>query len=441
MPPPETNPLHIYRTCLRECSYLPLPRCRAYMKKFTIDSFRRWIPKHPGGRSRKLHGPQNLGPEKVTRLLHQARKLASTLRHANQGYIIPLENVLRMSYGRKGPRRYELLHKFLYPTPPPASEGEEAGHHSKVTKEQNAATAETLLADEELLRNDTTEEEEPSESTTEEEDTLYPSLHSTVTTAGPPDAPSSVPATTPPPHPPPPHPPHPPPPHNLSNPPQEEWKLDLPPRLLALLTSQANEQDHFTRVGAHLKVKLRFNPPRTTIWGKPLPQSRYKNLRIKWYNHNIKAALPPLPEDEYEELHDLVSGQREMEPATKFIPQRRTRTPPPAARISPEEDMAESLLESESNLILEGPRPGPRIKDWHHGRPHEITPRLLRRLLSRIILKQTPFVKMAAPGSEAAEGSGLVFYWDDGMSRDVMGKTEQKASESLRERQAKLLFE
>ncbi|OAP55020.1 hypothetical protein AYL99_10720 [Fonsecaea erecta] len=395
------------------------------MRKFAVDGFRRWIPRaHPsgGGRSRKPHGGRDVAPEKVTRLLHQARKLASTLRHANQGYITPLENILRMTYGRKGPRKYELLADFLHPVSS-ASEGEV--RHSKVTNAQDIADGGQPLAGaisptgsdpalDEIRRDDA---DEQSTGISTGEHTLYPSLQPTVAKTGGTTSVSAAPAAAPV-------------PPEKRDPPREKWKLELPPRLLALVTSQASEQVYFTRVGAHLKAKARFNPPKTTIWGQPLPQSRYKNLRVKWYNHNIKAAMPPLPEDEYRELHDLVSGRREMEP---FIPRR---TP---AQISPE-DMAQSALDSSSRLILEGPRPGPRLTDWRHGRPHEITPRLLRRLLSRVILKQTPFVKITTPGTKAAANSGLVFYWDDGMSRLEMEKSEQKMSESLKERQARLLF-
>ncbi|KIW94755.1 uncharacterized protein Z519_04732 [Cladophialophora bantiana CBS 173.52] len=437
MPPPETNPLHIYRACLRECSYLPLPQCRAYMRKFTIDGFRRWIPpKDCVGRScSKAHsaGGRHLAPEKVTRLLHQARKLASILRHANQGYIVPLENVLRMAYGRKGPRKYELLAQFLNPALP-ASEGgarllrDKMGQNIPTVADAISLPSSDLGGDE-LLAADVEEEDEIPKVTTEE-DTLYPSLFPTITTtqggtSGPctehPTSNTSVPAA-------------PRPPRKPDSPKEEKWKLDLPPRLLALIASQASEQVYFARVGAHLKVKSRFNPPQTTIWGTPLPQSRYKNLRIKWYNHNIKAVLPPLPEDEYRELHDLVSGKKEMKKPL-IIPRRRTPAPVSV------EDTAQSLLERQSCLILEGPQPGPRLKDWRSGRPHEITPRLLRRLLSRVVLKQTPLVKTATPATKAAAGElGLVFYWDDGISVDEMGKSEQKMSKSLGDRQASLLF-
>ncbi|EXJ71011.1 uncharacterized protein A1O5_06004 [Cladophialophora psammophila CBS 110553] len=437
MPPPETNPLHIYRACLRECSYLPLPQCRAYMRKFTIDGFRRWIPpKDPVGRSRsKAHGAggRHLTPEKVTRLLHQARKLASILQHANQGYIVPLENVLRMTYGRKGPRKHELLAQFLNPALP-ASEGgtrllrDTNGQNIPTVADAMSPTRSNLGVDE-LLVEDAEEEDETPKAITEQ-DTLYPSLFPTITTAqggtsGPrtenPRSNTLVPTA-------------PRLPGKPDSPKEEKWKLELPPRLLALIASQASEQVYFARVGAHLKVKSRFNPPQTTIWGTPLPRSRYKNLRIKWYNHNIKAVLPPLPEDEYRELHDLVSGKKEMK--KPFIIPRR-RTPAPVSV----EDTAQSLLERQSSLILEGPQPGPRLKDWRRGRPHEITPRLLRRLLSRVVLKQTPLVKTATPGTKAAVGDpGLVFYWDDGMSVDEMGKSEQKMSGSLRDRQACLLF-
>src|SRR6201995_5594161 len=110
MPLPETNPAHIYRACLRECGYLPLPQCRLYMRKFTVERFRNFIPRQSPGAG-KLHGinkgpaPPVLPPEKIDRLLHLARKYASVLKHANQGFDTQLEKVLRMSYGRVGPHK------------------------------------------------------------------------------------------------------------------------------------------------------------------------------------------------------------------------------------------------------------------------------------------------------------------------------------------------
>lgn len=145
----------------------------------------------------------------------------------------------------------------------------------------------------------------------------------------------------------------------------------------------------------------------------------------------MKAALPPLESaEEYWSVHDIVSGKR---PIVELIPRR---TP---GRVTAE-DAVQKQIEEHANLILEGPDFGPRLKDWAGGRPHKITPRLLQRMLSRVVLSQTPLVKNAATGAKTEADSGIVFYWDDGLSTAKIEQAEQSNVEALSERQAELLF-
>ncbi len=407
MKPPEHNPVHIYRACIRECTYLPLPQCRSHMRKFTEEKFRALIPRRPPG----TRLPQ-YAPEKASHLLKLARKYAALLKHANQGYSVQLEKVLRITYGRTGPDKYELLKKFLYPTG-----ADVHGRPATLLIDEHGTDDNESLQPKKTRRTDRLEdvlrEAEGSEDTTEV-DTLYPSLSPTISTTTFETFYTAA---------------------KSPKPPVEEqppkWKLDLPPRLQALLVSQTTEQGHFTRVGDSFQVKLKFAPPTQTIWGKPLPFSRYKNQRIKWYNHNMQAALPPLEtEEEYQDVHDLVTGKKEM---SAFIPRR---TP---AMVTVE-DTVQEYFEEQSDLILDGPKAGPRSKDWQEGRPHEITPRFLQRMLSRVVLSQTPLVKAAAPEIKTEADSGLVFYWDDGLSRERQGRADESAQKVVLPQQADLLF-
>ncbi|KIW63209.1 hypothetical protein PV04_10073 [Phialophora macrospora] len=416
MHPPESNPVHIYRACLRECSYLPLPQCRSYMRQFTIDKFRRFIPRRSGKIKRNNVGNfPVLAPEKVTHLLRLARKYAAVLRRANEGHTGQLEKVLRMTYGRVGPNKYRLLAKFLYPGAEAAGERPTLlVNHGSKAEEGRAKSSRRPGGDdglEELLEDDQDADDADSPP---EMDVLYPSLSPTVSTTAFQSFYKEA---------------------KVPDPPIEErpptWKLDLPPRLQALLVSQSMEQPHFTRVGSSPRVRLKFSPPTHTIWSKPLPFSRYKNQRIKWYNHNMQAALPPLEsETEYWEVHNLVTGKKEL-PA--FIPRRTPARP----RV---EDALREFFEEQSSLILEGPRLGSRLKDLQKGRAHEITPRLLQRMLSRVVLSQTPLVKTAAPGAKTEADSQLVFYWDDGMSHNRHSRLEERIHEPVPEKQAELLF-
>lgn len=94
---------HLFRATLRECTYLPDPIARNYMKNHIISRYR-------SGSSRSTKaGPQ---------VVHAARNALSVLRRANEGFSRPLEKVLFLSYGRTGRRRHELLAQLLTPEIP-----------------------------------------------------------------------------------------------------------------------------------------------------------------------------------------------------------------------------------------------------------------------------------------------------------------------------------
>lgn len=93
---------HLLRATLRECTYLPDPIARDYMRNHIISRYR-------AVSYRPKAGPQ---------AAHAARNALSVLRRANEGYSRPLEKVLSLSYGRIGRRRYELLQEMLKPEIP-----------------------------------------------------------------------------------------------------------------------------------------------------------------------------------------------------------------------------------------------------------------------------------------------------------------------------------
>lgn len=94
---------HLLRASLRECTYLPDPVARSYMRDFVLDRYRR-------------ASDHSSRPE--TQKLQRARQGLSILRRANEGYQLPLEKVLFLSYGRIGKRRQELIHDFIKPPIP-----------------------------------------------------------------------------------------------------------------------------------------------------------------------------------------------------------------------------------------------------------------------------------------------------------------------------------
>ncbi|KEF57594.1 uncharacterized protein A1O9_05512 [Exophiala aquamarina CBS 119918] len=117
-----TNPIHLYRSLLREASYLPLARCRSYVKDYIKQSFHRYQPRRdrahltiPDGFPQAHKGNRELTLQRQVALLKKGRSFLSILTRANQGSMKPFEKILSMTYGRTGRRRYELLDAFNSP--------------------------------------------------------------------------------------------------------------------------------------------------------------------------------------------------------------------------------------------------------------------------------------------------------------------------------------
>jgi hypothetical protein len=102
--------VHLYRTLLRECTYLPDPNSRPFIKKWVGDRFRRYIPRKTGKIWRE---PVKLTPDREQVVLFKANRLLSTLRQANHGEHKAFRLVLRWTYGRLGVRRRQMMATML----------------------------------------------------------------------------------------------------------------------------------------------------------------------------------------------------------------------------------------------------------------------------------------------------------------------------------------
>lgn len=94
-----SNPLHLYRALLRQCTYLPDPAARSYMQR------------HVKARYRETLGVP-FGSQRDIALQKKARQALSLLLRANAGHLKPLERILLLTYGRIGKRRHEFM-RFL----------------------------------------------------------------------------------------------------------------------------------------------------------------------------------------------------------------------------------------------------------------------------------------------------------------------------------------
>ncbi|RMJ28437.1 hypothetical protein PHISP_00652 [Aspergillus sp. HF37] len=98
---------HLFRALLRESSYLPDPIARGYVHDHVVQRFRRYAEKP---RSDQQNNILWLSSRRKS-----AVKGLSTLKRANEGYTKPLEKILRLSYGRIGKRRRQLLATMTAP--------------------------------------------------------------------------------------------------------------------------------------------------------------------------------------------------------------------------------------------------------------------------------------------------------------------------------------
>ena len=100
--PPQTA-LHLFRSLLRECTYLPDPAARLYVHSYVLNRFREYCPR------KQYKQVKSATDTRRTGILRQARKGLGLLLRANTGEIDALTKVLAHTYGRIGKRRHELL--------------------------------------------------------------------------------------------------------------------------------------------------------------------------------------------------------------------------------------------------------------------------------------------------------------------------------------------
>ncbi|KAL1850634.1 hypothetical protein Plec18167_007921 [Paecilomyces lecythidis] len=276
---------HLLRATLRECSYLPDPIARGYMRDHVRERYRH--------HASKWKNPTSIPLPKQFNLRRAARHALSVLQRANEGYLRPLERVMLLSYGRIGKRRHELLEPLLTPEVPPDAE----------------AVAKML--------------QQPSKF-------------------------------------------------------EDGWQ---PPSIVVDLLRSQQKNGIIGKYGIRPQVKtLAPKIPAENSWGRPLPVSRRRNIRKRWYAAALDSLLPPLPEEEARLLQNLISGTQPWAP----VKRRKGITQTPTTQ---------SL---DAKFLVEGPQKGHTFSTFASGRPHNITRRFMRRVWERLSC-MIPRMEMTAP--------------------------------------------
>lgn len=111
--------LHVFRALLRQCTYLPDPAARQYLRGHIVSRFRDYHPRSTFPFSSRRHKSAALVQQRLPSLLRTARRGLIFLRRANDGHMRHLGKILAMTYGRVGKRRHELLKDLKIPDVPP----------------------------------------------------------------------------------------------------------------------------------------------------------------------------------------------------------------------------------------------------------------------------------------------------------------------------------
>ncbi|KAI9668899.1 MAG: hypothetical protein M1817_005189 [Caeruleum heppii] len=116
---PSSSPLHLLRALLRQCTYLPDPQSRLYLRHHILSRFRLNRFRGPKFSASFTPAPSaEPAPPRLRTALKDARKSLSLLIRANAGYPRALLKTLIYTYGRSGKRRHELLRPLLLPDTP-----------------------------------------------------------------------------------------------------------------------------------------------------------------------------------------------------------------------------------------------------------------------------------------------------------------------------------
>jgi len=237
------------------------------------------------------------------------------LQRANQGYVGAVQNVLKMTFARKGKRRREMLKEIMAPAPADA-----------MAPDQGSGTS-----------------------------TNY----------------------------------------------SKEWRP--PAKFTMLLRSQSKVQDYLDARG---KIKPQPKVPKKNNWNKPFPQSRVKNVMRKWYAKHADTLLPPLQEKEWLDIYKAATRSTIMK---RDVPKRRPQGVVPVyatTTADPGLFAIDSLVRTSPQTIepQRSRRVGAKLQN-----PHRLTPRYLRRMLTRT-LQNTP-TPLAHPKTGV-----LALRWESGVT-------------------------
>ncbi|KAF2787837.1 hypothetical protein K505DRAFT_353586 [Melanomma pulvis-pyrius CBS 109.77] len=147
---------------------------------------------------------------------------------------------------------------------------------------------------------------------------------------------------------------------------------DRHPRLKTVVKSQVQAG---IAIGRDIKRPHLLTPIRN-VWERPMPIKRARNNVKRWYAETMTRLLPPLPNDEWDRLHALTTGE-------KWIEFAKPRTRAIELQSEPRNEDAQWRAFIHQALALD--KPSKADRQWGNQRPHNITTRFMRRLYAKIL--------------------------------------------------------
>ncbi|KAJ4364719.1 hypothetical protein N0V83_009316 [Neocucurbitaria cava] len=314
--------LHLLRALLREATYLPDATARTYFRQYVVNRYKAYQPKQNATASFDVQAVEKYRHRSFKRrqiaiindrtrpLLRKGQKGLNFLRRANQGEIPCLQKILYFAYGRMGRRKYALLDSLLKP------DLTVDGH------------AEPLPGSEELA---------PLQK-------LYYSNKRYLQYF---DAPT---------------------PSSKTN-----YTIRISDRYSRLREVIKSQYQKGVKIRRELKSSALVTPI-NNVWERPMPIKRARNNVRRWYAATLSALLPPLPNDEWDNIRAMILKEKHISFAKRRKP---VLEPEPA-------DEERFAIAIEEGLALYTPSRANKPAGLH--RPHTINVKFMRRLYTRLLM-------------------------------------------------------
>lgn len=318
--------VHLLRALLREASYLPDATARDYFRRYIVSRFKAYQPKQNATASFDVQAVEKyrhrsfkrrqLGiiQERTRPLLRKGQKGLNFLRRANQGEIPCLQKVLYFTYGRLGRRKYALLENLLKPDP---------------------------------IMEDDADIAQPDPRSPAPLQALYYStkryLHFF-------DAPKETSKT--------------------------HYTISISRRYSRLRQVVVSQSQKGISLNGDIKKPALVTPIKN-IWERPMPIKRARNNVRRWYAETMTRLLPPLPSEEWDNLHAMMVGEKHVS-----LTRPRTRAVELYPVIRHEDENFADIMAA--GLALD--KPSRADKPAGVQRPHKITVKFMRRLYVKLLI-------------------------------------------------------